>query len=264
MIVAVILLVGDRNAARRRGRHPPKLDIVGVGLSVAGLGLAVFGILMGSAWGFIVPMWPDDQRKGVTPLGFSVVPFLIWRLGHPGRFGSWEDACSAGRDRLLDLALLGSCLFGRALDAVVQQLVLLGTFFILPVYLQVVVGLDAFETGKRLIPMSAAMLIAAVTGPRLAANLSPRRVSQLGLIAVAVGPSSSWRRSTSTSTTSASRSRSPFGVGAGPAASQLGNVIMSSAPTGADERGRRASRGPPRTSVRRSARRSSARSCSSG
>lgn len=39
-----------------------------------------------------------------------------------------------------------------------QQLVLMGTFFVLPVYLQVVLGLDAFETGKRLLPMSITML----------------------------------------------------------------------------------------------------------
>ena len=43
-----------------------------------------------------------------------------------------------------------------------QQLVLMGTFFVLPVYLQVVLGLDAFETGKRLLPMSVTMLIAAL------------------------------------------------------------------------------------------------------
>ena len=34
----------------------------------------------------------------------------------------------------------------------------MGTFFVLPVYLQVVLGLDAFETGKRLLPMSVTML----------------------------------------------------------------------------------------------------------
>ena len=54
-----------------------------------------------------------------------------------------------------------------------MQLVLLGTFFVLPVYLQVVLGFDAFETGKRLFPMSVSMLVAALAGPRLAAPLRP-------------------------------------------------------------------------------------------
>ena len=45
-----------------------------------------------------------------------------------------------------------------------QQLILMGTFFVLPVYLQVVLGFDAFETGKRLFPLSVALLIAALAG----------------------------------------------------------------------------------------------------
>ena len=61
-----------------------------------------------------------------------------------------------------------------------MQLVLLGTFFVLPVYLQVVLGLDAFETGKKLFPMSISMLIAALArpedgGPAIAAARLPGR-----------------------------------------------------------------------------------------
>ena len=67
-----------------------------------------------------------------------------------------------------------------------QQLILLGTFFVLPVYLQVVLGLDAFETGKKLFPMSVTMFLAAMAGPRLAAGLAPKRVAQAGLVALAV------------------------------------------------------------------------------
>jgi uncharacterized membrane protein YfcA len=67
-----------------------------------------------------------------------------------------------------------------------QQLVLMGTFFVLPVYLQVVLGLDAFETGKRLLPMSITMLIAALAGAKLAARLAPRLVVQIGLAAMVI------------------------------------------------------------------------------
>jgi Na+/melibiose symporter-like transporter len=55
------------------------------------------------------------------------------------------------------------------------------------VYLQVVLGLDAFETGKRLLPLSVAMLVFALLGPRIAARRSPRTVAQLGLVAVSFG-----------------------------------------------------------------------------
>jgi MFS family permease len=111
----------------------------------------------------------------------------------------------------------------------VQQLVILGIFFVLPVYLQIVLGLDAFETGKRLIPMSVMMLVAALAGPRLAARQSPRRVCQLGLGAIAIG--SVIVLSTidvELNELGFSIGLAVFGVGAGLLASQLGNVIMSS------------------------------------
>jgi Na+/melibiose symporter-like transporter len=110
-----------------------------------------------------------------------------------------------------------------------QQLVLMGTFFVLPVYLQIVVGLDAFETGKRLFPMSISMLVAALGGPRLAARFAPRRVAQLGFVAIAAAAFlltftidvhlDRWHFSVALAI---------FGVGAGLLISQLGNVIMSS------------------------------------
>ena len=112
-----------------------------------------------------------------------------------------------------------------------QQLVLMGTFFVLPVYLQVVLGLDAFETGKRLLPLSVTLLIAALAGPKLAERLAPRLVVQIGLIAmvvaalVLVGTIDAELNETSFKLALAF-----FGVGAGLLMSQLGNVIMSSAP----------------------------------
>jgi MFS family permease len=110
-----------------------------------------------------------------------------------------------------------------------QQLILLGTFFVLPVYLQVVLGLDAFETGKRLFPMSVTMFIVALAGPRLAARFSPKRVAQGGLAALGVG--SLLLLSTidvELNETGFAIAIGILGAGAGALMSQLGNVIMSS------------------------------------
>jgi MFS family permease len=115
------------------------------------------------------------------------------------------------------------------LTLMMQQLILLGTFFVMPVYLQVVLGLDAFETGKRLFPMSVAMFIAAMTGPRLAAGLAPKRVAQAGLVALVL--SSLVLLGTidvDLNETSFALALILFGIGAGLLLSQLGNVIMSS------------------------------------
>src|SRR5204862_3212019 len=103
-------------------------------------------------------------------------------------FVLWEERRErTGRDTLVDRTLLRIAPLRAGLTTLMmQQLLLLGTFFVLPVYLQVVLGLDAFETGKRLFPMSVAMFIAALAGPRLAAGFAPKRVAQAGLLTLMV------------------------------------------------------------------------------
>jgi MFS family permease len=109
-----------------------------------------------------------------------------------------------------------------------QQLILLGTFFVLPVYLQVVLGLDAFETGKRLFPMSVATFLAALGGPKLAAGWAPKRVVQGGLLAlVAASVMLLGTIEVELDQAEFALALALFGVGAGLLLSQLGNVIMS-------------------------------------
>jgi MFS family permease len=110
-----------------------------------------------------------------------------------------------------------------------QQLVLMGTFFVLPVYLQVVLGLDAFETGKRLFPMSIAMLIAALGGTKLAARFAPKRVCQLGLAALTIATILLVGTiDVELNERGFALALAIFGLGGGFLMSQLGNVIMSS------------------------------------
>jgi MFS family permease len=112
-----------------------------------------------------------------------------------------------------------------------QQLIVMGTFFVLPVYLQVVLGFDAFETGKRLFPMSVSMLAAALAGPRVAARFGPRAVVQVGLLAMAIAALVLVGTIDVTlNDTAFAVSLIFFGIGAGLLMSQLGNVIMSSSP----------------------------------
>src|SRR5439155_3151050 len=96
-------------------------------------------------------------------------------------------------------------------------------------YLQTVLGLDAFETGKRLFPMSVTMFAAALLGPRFAARLSPKRVAQIGLAALGIGAVLLLGTiDVELNKTGFAIALAVFGTGAGLLLSQLGNVIMSS------------------------------------
>jgi EmrB/QacA subfamily drug resistance transporter len=235
VIVAIILLVRNRMRAAPRDPNPPRLDVVGAVLSASGLAIIVLAILQSSTWGLILPKsGPTINGQEIAPLGFSVVPFLILiGLGILFLFEAWEKRLARlGRDRLLDFALLQIVALRAGLTTLaVQQLLILGTFFVLPVYLQVVLGFNAFETGLRLVPMSVAMLVAALSGPRLAARRSPRAVARLGLIAIAIGAAIVLATlDVELRSIGFGIGLAIFGIGAGFLASQLGNVIISAAP----------------------------------
>ena len=234
VIVIAILLVRRRLPRTPRAERRPQLDVVGVALSSLGLGLAVFGILKSSSWGWIEPLGAlTIGGEEITPLGFSAVPFFILAgLGCLGAFAHVGGAARAPgpRHAARPRAAEDRDRCGPGLTTLMmQQLILLGTFFVLPVYLQVVLGLDAFETGKRLFPMSVTMFIAALAGPRLAAGLAPKRVCQAGLLALVVASIVLLGTiDVELDGTTFALALALFGVGAGLLLSQLGNVIMSS------------------------------------
>jgi MFS family permease len=211
----------------------PKLDGVGAGLSIAGLVLVVFAVLQSSVWGWLVPRNPPSiGGHEITPLGLSPVPFVILAgLGVLLGFARWSERReSRGEDPLLRIALLRiRALRGGASMIFSQQVILLGTFFAVPLYLQVVLGKDAFETGVKLLPLSIVMLLTAVAAPSLAGRFSPRAIVRAGLLALLVatlGLVGSVDHTLNSAVFAVSLGI--MGFGGGLMVSQIGNVIMSS------------------------------------
>jgi MFS family permease len=228
LILTLVRRIGDRAPQARE-----KFDLAGAALSALGLGLAVFGILRISEWGLFTPIGaPTIAGTRITPFGFSIVPFLILAgLVVLGAFARWEQRLSAaGRTPLLapDLLRIPQLRAGAS-TLVVQYLILAGLFFVLPLYLQVVLGKDALQTGARILPISITLMVTAVSGPRLAARSSPRRVVQIGLAFLFVGVIGVMATISETLASAPfAVSLAVFGAGVGLVISQLGNVVMSS------------------------------------
>lgn len=235
VVVILIFLFRSQLPQAAVGAQKPKLDFVGVALSATGLGMIVLAVLRSSTWGLVEPRNPPTiGGEPFTPLGFSpAIVFILLGFAVLGAFVWWQERRERLHlDQLLDTTLLRSKVLLAGLTSLIgQQLVLMGTFFVLPVYLQIVLGYDAFETGKRLLPLSLAMLIAALMGPKVAVRWTPRTVVQVGLVSFCVGAI------TMLATLDVTLRDTGFkialvlmGTGAGFMASQLGNVIMSSVP----------------------------------
>ncbi|MER7951631.1 MFS transporter [Streptomyces sp. NPDC096079] len=232
VVLAVLLfqkVIPKRPAAGRR----PGLDVFGAVLSAAGLGLGVLGVLQSSSWGWVQPRNPPFTVLGFAPtlfvIGAGVLVLFFFRV--------WEERREArGADPLVHLALFRRPVLSSGLMSLLSQnLILLGLFFTIPLYLQVVQGLDAFETGLRLLPVSVTMLIASMGGARLGRKSGARRIVRLALLVLLV--SIGWLVATLDYDLDDAQffwAMALLGLGTGLLASQLGNVVQSSA--GEEER----------------------------
>jgi MFS family permease len=184
LVVAAILVL-----TRRMTDTPPeegaRLDLVGTALSALGLGLVVYGVLRSGTWGFVRAKPEAPEWLGLSPVIWMVLAGVGVLLG----FLAW----TAHRTRreepaLIDPALLRqSTLVGGLTSFFFQYLLQAGVFFAVPLFLSVALGLSAVATGVRLLPLSAALLLAAAGIPRLVPDASPRRVVRLGFVLLGAG-----------------------------------------------------------------------------
>jgi len=222
IVLATPRLVRD---APREG-PVPRLDWVGSILSALGLGLLVFGVLNASRWGWIAP-----RNSPIEPFGFSLAPFVVAAGGVLlAAFRAWERREEEHkRSPLMHFALLERPVLRSGLVMFLgQNLVLMGVFFAVPLYLQVVQGYDALQTGIRMLPTSIALLVMAIAGARLATRFSPRTIVRVGFLFLlaAVG----FLLGTiepQIDTADFNVAMAVLGVGMGLVVSQLGNVVQS-------------------------------------
>jgi MFS family permease len=227
VIVAAGILLGTRMMAEpERAPGRPTLDWVGSVLSASGLAVLVFGVLQASNWGWLVP-----HNSPITPFGFSLTPFVLAASGLLlAGFVAWERRREErGEEPLLHLDLLKiSTLRGGVSMLLAQNLVLMGIFFTIPLFLQIVQGLDALETGIRMLPTSVGLFVSALVGSRLASRFAPKLLVRVGLALVFVASLLLM------GTIEPELDNTPFliamgvlGVGMGLVVSQLGNVVQS-------------------------------------
>ena len=205
----------------------PKLDVVGSVLAATGLGAVVLGTLQSSTWGWVAP-----KDSPVEPCGFSATLFVIAGGGVLlWAFVRWQRRREGhGQDPLVHLDLLKiPPLRSGLIGMLSQNLILMGIFFSIPLYLQIVLGLDALETGIKMLPVSIAMFITSAVGSRLSARFTVRSIVQAGLwttLLAAVALLATIQPTLADGAFKASMAL--LGVGMGLIVSQLGNVVQSS------------------------------------
>ena len=228
VIVLAILLL-----ARRMADAPADpaagLDLVGTVSSAAGLGLVVFGVLRAGAWGFVNPKPGAPAWIGLSPViwlilagGAVLFGFIVWERRRQERSAAV----------LIDPAMLGNTRLRAGLVSFFfQYLLQAGLFFTVPLFLSIALGLSAIQTGVRLLPLSLALLVAALGVPKFFPQVSPRRVVRAGFVLLCLGSLAlTAALEVGVGAEVVSLPLLLTGLGIGALASQLGSVTVAAVP----------------------------------
>ncbi|MDX2675481.1 DHA2 family efflux MFS transporter permease subunit [Streptomyces soliscabiei] len=146
----------------------PKVDAVSTALTATGLGALIYAIIEAPTRG-----WGDPLVLGMIAAALVLITALVLRERRVER-------------PMLDMTLLAhrGFLF-NTIAATLVMFVLSGLLFVLPPYLQAVLGHDSLGTGVRLLPMMGGLLVASRTAGPVVARFGARASVSAGLVVLA-------------------------------------------------------------------------------
>jgi len=165
-IVLVALLVPENRAPAAA-----RLDVVGVLLSITGIGTLVFGIIeLGDKASLAEPSVFAPLLGGLALLALLIV--VERRSNHPA----------------VDLALFRNRLFSAgSLTLAAVFFAAMGASFILVFYVQLLRGFTPLQSGLLMLPLAVGSMIAAARGQMLVARIGGARTVALGALLLSAG-----------------------------------------------------------------------------
>lgn len=152
------------------GSHTNPVDLLGLLLSSAGLGLLTYGVIESGRRG-----WGDPLVAAAVGVGASLLVGLALRI-------------RLARFPLVARALVRSRAFSTgALSATVGSFLLTAAMFLVPQFSHSVLGADAIATGLQLLPAIGGLLIGAKVAESLVHRLGATRVVAGGFLVAALG-----------------------------------------------------------------------------
>ena len=229
VVIGIGIVLFSRRIADAPAEDRPSLDLLGSLLWAVAMGLTILGVLFSSTWGWILPIEGAPSILGLSPVPWMILGGLVTLRLFMVHVRHLAD--SDGDPLVTPSLFANRQMTGGLTMFFFQFVVMMGVFFVVPLYLSVALGLSAIETGLKITPLSITMLIAAAGIPKFRPNASPRRVVTLGFIAAIIGVVSLLTAMDVDAT--AAIVTGPMlllGLGLGALASQLGSVTVSAVP----------------------------------
>lgn len=184
-VVIVVAILAVLRKVRDVAPEPGRIDFFGSLLSVIGLGLFVFGVLRSGEWGWVIGKPGAPTFLNVSFTLWCIVVGLLVVYGFLRWESRLEAAAAVDPTALQPLVRPGMLRNGQLTGGLgmffSQFMIQSGAFFAVPLFLSVVLGLSAMQTGVRLVPLSIALLLAAIGIPKLWPRTNPRMVVRIGL-----------------------------------------------------------------------------------
>lgn len=191
--IGLLAIVGTLVYIREtRDEHAQRgFDLPGFVLITAGLSAVVFALIEGRTYGWVHPDKPFTVMGWTWPVeSISIIPVaIVFGLLALVVF-AWVEANRhrAGKFFLFDVSLwrYPAFRFGNFAGTIVS-LGEFGLLFAMPLFLQAVLGLTAFETGLVFLALAVGAFVAAPLAGALAPRIGPRRVVTSGMTLEAIG-----------------------------------------------------------------------------
>ena len=137
-----------------------RLDVPGFALSAAGFATMIYALAEAGQHGF------GDERV-----------LLFGGIGVALAGGVHRRGAADPGQPMLDVRLLGDKLFGASnFVLLVGNASIMGSFFIIPIFLQTQKGLSAFDVGLIMFPMAVGVALMAQPAAKLYPKIGPRRM----------------------------------------------------------------------------------------
>ena len=148
-------------------------DILGAIFSASGIFLIVMGILLLN----------EPKNWSMTP--YFIIAGLVLLITF---YFYQKNRIKSHKSPLLDITLFKQSMFTLGnVTRLIMNFTIGGVIFVIPVYLQLVLGADPLTTGLSLIPLSLGIFILSFTAGKVSKLMQPRYILSLGFLASMAG-----------------------------------------------------------------------------
>ena len=229
LIALLFAIFVIRESKDREKTH--NFDILGILLSASSLFLLTYGLIEGSKYGWLYEKQQFSLGSQHIALGnFGAIPVIFVMSAILMALFIWHES-RVKKDPLMDIALFKNKNFSVGnMSGSILNFAMMGSFFLLPLFLQAILGYSAIHTGQVLIPLALAIMVVAPLAGKFSDKYGAKYIVVAGMAIMSIGGFYVARFRLDTVSSELILPFIVMGVGMGLSLSPLTNITLFDAP----------------------------------